>query len=256
MMMPWRPSFLLSLLLPIPAQRGIVKSLRAPLVLVAALAFSTLAPCAGHAAPIFEKVDTVEIRMTSEACCENLTGPIVRDRETQIVPPDQTGVFQTFVEIFGSPFPPHTVPEQPFANVIAAPGGFLAAGASGIVFNQFNFLQADATFVTTVRNVGDAGGILRATSSVPGLEVSLLAGDGIVGPSASVRATSSFVQILNDGFVFPPEVLFTWEMAIQKVGFTTHAESFSDDLVRDLSQPLFFGTSDLFGFRLFRVWSG
>jgi hypothetical protein len=60
---------------------------------------------------------------------------------------------------------------------------------------------------------------------------------------------SCALQILNDGFVFPPKVQFTWEMAIQKVGFTTHAESSSDDPVRDLSQPSFFGDSELFGFK-------
>jgi len=206
-------------------------------------------PGIARGAAIFEKVDNVDIRMTSRACCENLTGPTVSDSQTQVVPPDQPGIFQTFVEIFGSPFPPHTVPERPFSNVIATPGGFLAAGASGIVFNQFNFLEAEATFVTIIENVGDAGGVLRVTYSVPGLETSLVAGDGVFGPSATVHATSSFVHILNDGFALPVEVLFNWEMDLVKSGLTAFTESFSDDLVRDLGLPLFFATGDAFGFK-------
>jgi hypothetical protein len=217
--------------------------------LTAALALGALTPYRAYTAPLLQS-DPVFITLRSTACCQALTGPVAVDQESHpAVPLQDFALFLTYVEIFGSRFPTRLAPDLPFASALATQIGMLHAGASGIVFNQMNYMEAEITYTTAVTNVGDTGGTAVLDYTIPVMEVGLLAGDGIVGPSATVRATSSSVHTLRDGRVLPPQELFLYEMILLKDVPTNYLPTFSPDLLRDFGSPEVFREDGLVFFR-------
>jgi hypothetical protein len=164
--------------------------------------------------------NAVDLTALSRACCDPIGSQnlVIDSKPIMNQFPDSNELFETFVTIFGEPFPGRTSPPAPFASAAVSPDTRVGVGVSGIVFNQRNTLTAQVTSDRSFTNVGSGVAIVDVAYMIPAMQLSVLpGGPGIGGPFAALTARATFEVFRADGVLESQGEHFNYDMSLEKL---------------------------------------